>query len=99
MRSSELPRSKLTGYQNSDENLSKVVAPECFNRGSTVCSPRPWATSNGSGGQFGSRLFSRRSENLTAPREIEGKKHSGMTDPKRSGNSSLLGKPRGINPQ
>jgi len=32
----ELPRIKLTGYQNvSDENLSKGVTPECFNGGSS----------------------------------------------------------------
>ena len=49
----------------------KGVTPECFNRGSTMLTTTlshvEWV-----GVQFRSRVDSRRFENLTVPREIEG---------------------------
>ena len=37
MKVNELPRSKLTGYQNKSMRIYlKGVTPECFNRGSTM---------------------------------------------------------------
>ena len=47
----------------------KGVTPECLNRGSTMLTTT--LRSNGSGGQFRSRLDSRRFENLTVLSEIE----------------------------
>jgi hypothetical protein len=45
----------------------KGVTPECLNRGSTILTT---TRSNGSGGQFRSRLNSRRFENLTVLSKI-----------------------------
>jgi hypothetical protein len=67
----ELPRSKLTGYQNIAIIICpKGVTPECLNRGSTMLtttlSQVEWV-----GGPAPASPGFRRFENLTVPREIE----------------------------